>query len=223
MSDVKKAPSAAKGGRQRGGFGLGLVVGLLLGLGIALGVALYVTKVPVPFVDKVPRRDADLDAADAQGAKGWNPNQALGGKSRAASGVVAQPAEAASEPGKAPPPSAAAPVPAAASAAQALKPAASAAVAIPAAGAKPDPAKVTDPNAVYFVQAGAFTKPEEAEQQRARLGLQGFNAKVYEKETNGRLVYRVRIGPFEVKAEAEALHHQVQEAGLESTLVKTQK
>jgi hypothetical protein len=41
---------------QRGGFALGLVVGLLIGLALALGVALYITKAPVPFVNKVPQR-----------------------------------------------------------------------------------------------------------------------------------------------------------------------
>ena len=39
---------------QRGGFAVGLIIGLLIGLAMALGVALYVTKVPVPFVNKVP-------------------------------------------------------------------------------------------------------------------------------------------------------------------------
>ena len=41
---------------QRGGFVIGLIIGLLIGLALALGVALYVTKVPVPFVNKVPQR-----------------------------------------------------------------------------------------------------------------------------------------------------------------------
>ena len=40
---------------QRGGFVMGLIIGLLIGLALALGVALYVTKVPVPFVNKVPQ------------------------------------------------------------------------------------------------------------------------------------------------------------------------
>ncbi|MGS0756579.1 hypothetical protein ACVBEH_19240, partial [Roseateles sp. GG27B] len=33
----------------------GLIVGLLLGLAVALGVALYITKVPIPFINKVPQ------------------------------------------------------------------------------------------------------------------------------------------------------------------------
>jgi cell division protein FtsN len=51
---------------QRGGFLVGLVVGLLIGLAAALAVALYVTKVPVPFINKVPQRTADQDAAEAE-------------------------------------------------------------------------------------------------------------------------------------------------------------
>ena len=210
MSEAKKAP-ASKAGTQKGGFGLGLVVGLLLGLAIALGVALYVTKVPIPFVDKTPQRNAELDAAEAAANKNWDPNAGLnGGKPRVvASGVVAAAPEASGA-------ASAAADPGAASA-----PAASAA---PGLAAKPGDARpaAVDPY-VYFVQAGAFTQPEEAEQQRARLGLQGFNAKVYEREANGRLVYRVRIGPFDLKADADTLHAQVQDAGLEAAVVRAQR
>ena len=63
---------------QRGGFVVGLVVGLLIGLALALGVALYVTKVPVPFINKVPQRTADQDAAEAERNKNWDPNARAG-------------------------------------------------------------------------------------------------------------------------------------------------
>ena len=43
---------------QRGGTLIGLVIGLVVGLGVALAVALYVSKVPVPFIDKLPQRTA---------------------------------------------------------------------------------------------------------------------------------------------------------------------
>jgi cell division protein FtsN len=208
---VNKKPGGA--GDQRGGFGLGLIVGLLLGLAIALGVALYVTKVPIPFVDKVPQRSAEQDEAEAKANKDWNPNAPLSpghAKSRAtsASGVVAPAPTAASAP--------TAPV-----AAAATKPAASAAAPAPApaaAASKPEAGGV-----VFFVQAGAFQQPAEAEQQRAKLAMQGFNAKVYEKESNGRLVYRVRIGPFDAKADAEKLQADVEAAGLEAALVRAQR
>ena len=51
---------------QKGGFVLGLIVGLLVGLAVALGVALYITKVPIPFVNKVPLRTAEQDAEETQ-------------------------------------------------------------------------------------------------------------------------------------------------------------
>ena len=51
---------------QRGGFFLGMIVGLLIGLALALGVALYITKVPLPFIDKVPQRTAEQDAEEAE-------------------------------------------------------------------------------------------------------------------------------------------------------------
>ena len=219
MSESKKPTAKAGAGghkAQKGGFGLGLVVGLLLGLAIALGVALYVTKVPIPFVDKTPQRNAELDAAEANGKQSWDPNAALNvGKPRAAaSGVVAAPA-----PAVAPAASVAKP---AAAPASATAPAAAPAASTAATAASASRAAGSDPF-VYFVQAGAFTKPEEAEQQRARLGLQGFNAKVYEREASGRVVYRVRIGPFDGKADAEALHAQIQQAGIESAVVKAQR
>ena len=65
---------------QRGGTFLGIVLGLLIGLGVALAVALYIAKVPVPFVDKVPHRTAEQDAAEAERNKNWDPNAPLAGK-----------------------------------------------------------------------------------------------------------------------------------------------
>jgi hypothetical protein len=76
-------------GKQRGGFVLGLIIGLLLGLAVALGVALYITKVPIPFINKVPQRTAEQDLEEALHNKNWNPNAALAGKAgKAASGAV---------------------------------------------------------------------------------------------------------------------------------------
>ena len=63
---------------QRGGFVLGVIVGLLVGLSIALGVALYITKAPVPFINKVPQRTAEQDNAEIERNRNWDPNSALG-------------------------------------------------------------------------------------------------------------------------------------------------
>src|SRR5688572_28713877 len=65
---------------QRGGFVMGLIVGLLVGLALALAVALYVTKAPVPFVNKVQQRTPEQDAAEVERNKNWDPNAPLASK-----------------------------------------------------------------------------------------------------------------------------------------------
>ncbi len=173
---------------QRGGFVLGLIVGLLVGLALALGVALYITKVPVPFIDKVPQRTAEQDSAEAARNKNWNPNAPLAEKIM--------------------PPPAAGPAASAASeaAAAASMPAVAATPPVtPAPAATPahpgeDPAAILSgaPAAqpfVYYVQVGAFTRAEEAEQQRAKMAIIGYATKVTRQSQSGRDVYRVRTGP----------------------------
>lgn len=209
--------------QQRGGFVLGLIVGLLLGLGIALGVALYITKVPIPFINKVPQRTADHDAQEAERNRNWDPNAALSPRpgAKAASGVLSP------APVPATPPAATAPAPTPASPAPIT-------AAAPAASAKPittSPATATAPAKaasaadayLYFVQAGAYTRSDDAEQQRAKLAMQGFSAKVYEREQSGRVVFRVRIGPMDGRDEAEGLQRKVEAAGIEANLVRVQR
>ena len=75
-----KKSSASHPRHALGGTLIGFVAGLLVGLGAALAVAVYVTKVPVPFVDRGLSRDAGADAKEAERNKGWNPNAALGSK-----------------------------------------------------------------------------------------------------------------------------------------------
>ena len=189
---------------QKGGFVLGLIVGLLVGLAVALGVALYITKSPFPFMNKVPQRTAEQDAQEAERNRNWDPNGPLAGKgaARSASGVVAAPAITAP-----PPPTTTASVAAATASA-----------------ATPVPPGATGTEAyVYFVQAGAFTRPEEAEAQKAKLAIQGFTAKVMEREQNGRTVFRVRLGPSDTREAAEDLQRKIEGAGFEANLVRVQR
>ena len=55
----------------------------------------------------------------------------------------------------------------------------------------------------FFVQVGAFRTAEDAEGQRAKLLLSGIESKVTEREQSGRTVFRVRVGPFDKKDDAE--------------------
>jgi cell division protein FtsN len=214
MTSVPRSPRA-----QRGGFFLGMIVGLLVGLAVALGVALYVTKVPVPFINKVPQRSAEQDAAQAEKNRNWDPNGPLSGKS-----AVRPPAAASTPPlVVVMPPPVATPAlakPASATDSAAVKkdskeaPAASAKAAT--AASAPDPI-------TYFVQAGAYARGEDAEQQRANLALMDLSAKITEREQSGRTVYRVRVGPFERKEEADAAKAKLDTAGIDAALVRVQR
>ncbi len=206
--------------RQRGSFVIGLIVGLLVGLALALGVALYIAKVPVPFINKVPQRTAEHDAAETEKNKNWDPNSALYGKPSAKPGTTAS-GVVSNLPPPAVPPTLPPPLPAATG------------------QAKPDPAAIlagkapTDSAAVstkpgsdalsYFVQAGAFGRPEDAEAHRAKLAMGGYAAKVTEREQSGRTVYRVRLGPFDKREEASQIKEKLESAGVESALVQVQK
>lgn len=236
--------------RQRGGFGVGLIVGLLVGLALALGVALYVTKVPVPFVNKVPLRSPGQDAAEAEKNRNWDPNSPLYGKNPArpsavASGVVAPPATLANT---APTPSSSMLPPALTVPPTATTPPAIATGATPPVVRSPAPAVGRDPAAIsgdrapvvvrsappvdtggsadpftYFIQAGAFGTPEDAEQQRARLAMMGLQARLSEREQAGRTVHRVRLGPFDSKADADATKEKLGASGIEAALVRVQR
>ena len=72
------------------------------------------------------------------------------------------------------------------------------------------------------VQAGAYGSQSEAEQQKARLALMGLESRIQAREVNGRTMYRVRLGPYAERAQADAVRVKLQDAGIESALVRMQ-
>ena len=241
-NDNKKPPRVghADRGAQRGGFAIGLIVGLLIGLALALGVALYVTKVPIPFVNKVPQRTADQDAAETQKNRNWDPNSPLYGKNpakpgTAASGTVAPlPPVATPQPGALPAPAVTGSVTPPSAAARASAPAGgrdpAAILADKPAGSTPAPKVFSSASGAggadpfnYFVQAGAYGRTEDAEAQRAKLAMLGMEGKLTEREQAGRTVYRVRLGPFDRKTDADAAKDKLAAAGVEAALVRVQR
>lgn len=246
---MKQASWSARS--QRGGTLVGFVVGLLVGLGIALSVAVYVTRVPVPFVDRGVSRKPAQDIEEAERNKGWNPNAQLAGKPAPLPAPTA-PEGTATAGAISVPPADGQPLPPVPT-----KPAATATAAVTAAtkpaadplgdlvasklggtatasttAAKGTPTASTSkgsPTAAgadpfsYFVQAGAFKSPEDAEAQRAKLAMMGMAADVSEREQSGRTVFRVRLGPFNDKAMADATREQLETNGVEAALVRIQK
>jgi cell division protein FtsN len=214
--------------KQRGNVIVGIIIGIVLGLAAALAVAVYVTKVPVPFLNKGPSRSAEQDAAESRKNQNWDPNAPLYGKNPAkplppAPGVTAPPA-----------------APPAAKASESVVPGKQEAdkgrdrPEAPAVAGRPAPADPlgdlaaaragggNDPF-LYFVQAGAFRTSDDAEAQRAKLSLMGIEARVTEREQSGRQVYRVRVGPFNSKEDADRQKEKLDAGGFETALVRVQR
>jgi cell division protein FtsN len=205
---------------QSGNVIVGIIIGVVLGLAAALAVAVYVTKVPVPFLNKGQSRTPEQDAAETRKNRDWDPNAPLYGKNPAkAAGPTPQAADPSKTPGA--PPVATIPAPTATP--DKAPPAVT--------GKSNDPlgdfaaarmSANTDPF-IYFVQAGAFRTPEDAEAQRAKLSLMGLDAKVTEREQAGRAVFRVRVGPYEKKEDADRQKEKLEAGGIESALVRVQR
>jgi cell division protein FtsN len=223
---------------QRGGTIVGFIIGVLVGLGGALAVAVYVTKVPVPFLNKGQSRTPEQDAAEIKKNKDWDPNAPLYGKNPARPASAALPSTSAG--GSATATVTATPVvPAAPASAARSGPKAEGKVeakteARPAASSDPlgdlaksragaVPAATGGDPFSYFVQAGAYRTPEDAEAQRVKLSLLGIEAKVTEREQSGRTVFRVRAGPFDKKEEAEKAKEKIDAGGIETALVRVQR
>lgn len=204
---------------ERGGTFLGFIIGVVVGLGAALAVAVYVTKVPVPFMNKGQTRSADQDEAETLKNKDWDPNAPLYGKNPAKPVPAMVPGAAAS---------------AAASKASEKTDAKSE---VKAEGKEAKPAVSADPLGdlaksktaaseepfAYWIQVGAFRTPEDAESHRAKLSLSGIESKVSEREQSGRMVYRVRVGPFEKKEDAEQSKEKLEKSGMDTALVRVQR
>ena len=183
--------------RQAGGTILGIFIGLVVGVVIAAGVVLYLNKTPLPFQ-----------------AKGARPAAEKGDESRpAAVPVVAEPLPG--KPGdKAQEkprfefykilPGSQEPVPQAET-----KPAAPAAAA-PAAAAE-----------ALFLQAGAFQKPADADNLKARLALMGVEASVQQVTLAEKgVMHRVRIGPYANPDQMAKVRTLLAQNGIQASVVR---
>lgn len=221
--------------QQRGGTVIGFILGLIVGLGIALGVAVYVTKVPVPFLNKGDQR-GNSGISEAERNRNWDPNSPLYGNLPSRPTPAAPVAPIAPAVPSVVPPAPGVAMPAAGSAVPSADPLGDLAQAQvkaaeikAAAAAKPEAAAASATSAAggdnfsYFVQAGAFRTQADADAQKAKLAIMGWEARINEREQNGRPVFRVRIGPFGKRGEAEQLKQKLDGAGIESALVRVQQ
>lgn len=187
--------------RQRGNTLTGIIIGLVVGLLIAVVIALVITKGATPFTDK----------SGAQGKGGTpaqiaDPNRPLYGDRDAAREANRQIQEREAQAGD-PLGDAIAGIETGAAGA----PAAAPVPASPAAGGE----------VVYFLQAGAFRELADAENTRAKLALLGFEASISQRNADGAVLHRVRVGPFDQEAMTKA-RAKLLDAGVDVAIVRNQ-
>ena len=182
---------------SEGSFLLGISVGVLIGLLVALGIAFYLNKAPMPFVTAKPTK-ADKDLA--------------AGKPPAISGM----------------PQGSAPIPGAA----AEKPKFTFYNILPGQEepvtekelrerAKAARGQQEASKDVYFIQAGSFQNPADADNQKARLAILGYESSVEPANLPDKGTwYRVRLGPYSKVEEINRVRAALAQNGIDASLVK---
>ena len=172
----------------------GIVIGVIIGLALATGTATYITKAPIPFMDKISPHIEEILATGGYGVDDTvgiesDPNHSLYAGNLIKNPPVFQGREAqiASELGRIATPSPTAVAP---------KPTAPTPALTPAPAPTTPPVASTAPSSGYYLQAGAFRSAHDADAMRARILMLGLEVNVQQGAFDGGTINRVRVGPF---------------------------
>ncbi len=118
----------------------------------------------------------------------------------------------------------AAPVPASAPAPATLSPAPKAVAKVdPAKAASSEPSPSAEPRSRLWLQVGAYVNRQDAENQRARFAVLGYEAQIQTADVPEKgTVHRVRVGPYRDPEEAGKARGDLARQGIEVTVVKPQ-
>lgn len=219
----RKSSSSKSGGSTL----FGVLIGLIFGLAAAVAVALFVTKVPMPFVDKASRDPAKTLLPSVRDAP--DPNLGLYGKNGAAGLSSTGPTVTPPTPLPGLPPAGSPPAPDSLGnlianlnkAEQAPTKPVSPALAVPGTEAPASKAAATpEAQTTYYLQAGAFRSENDAEAVKARILLLGLSAQVQKAQINGATINRVRVGPFKGIDEMNRSRARLGEEKIESSVVR---
>jgi cell division protein FtsN len=77
------------------------------------------------------------------------------------------------------------------------------------------------PKDVYFIQAGSFQNPADADNQKARLAILGFESSVEPANLPDKGTwYRVRLGPYNKLDEINRIRQALAQNNIDASLVK---
>ena len=181
-----------------GGFLTGMFVGLVLGLAVSLAIAFYLNKTPIPFVSSAKQK-AEKDVAGKAPPIAGLPQTALAVPEKPKFDfykILPGQEETVSE--------------------KELRARAAAAAA---SKGQQDPSKD-----VYFIQAGSFQNPADADNQKARLAILGFESSVEPANLPDKGTwYRVRMGPYSKVEDINRIRQALAQNGIDASLVKVKE
>jgi cell division protein FtsN len=198
MPRSRKLPATRN--RSAGGFLLGMAVGVVLGLAVSLGIAFYLNKTPVPFMAKTskPAEKASpgSDKSPIAGLPSGTPAPSLSPEKPKFDFYKILPGQEEQVTEKE------------------LRERAKQARVQPG-------GQQGGPKDVYFIQAGSFQNPAEADNQKARLAILGFESSVEPANLPDKGTwYRVRLGPYAKVDELNRVRQALAQNGIDASLVK---
>ena len=212
--DLKPKKSQPARKKARGGTLIGMFIGLVIGVVVAAAVVWTMNKSPLPFSKQVtapppPPPEAGKAAAgkttpggDAQPA----PPLALPGKpgdpipEKRFQFYDILPGKSDAVPDKAPKP-----------------------VAEEAPKKEEKKEEPKESKTPLFLQAGSFSTPQDADNQKAKLAFMGVEAVVQQVMVQDKTYYRVRVGPYTKIDELNKIRAELARNGVEAQLVKNKE
>jgi cell division protein FtsN len=73
------------------------------------------------------------------------------------------------------------------------------------------------------LQVGAFNKRADADAQKASLAIQGIQSQLSEVSSEGNVLWRVRVGPYNSVEESNAVRDKLSSMGIKPTVIKSPK
>ena len=195
MAQPRTVPASRK--RSGGGFLLGIFVGVVLGLAVSLGIAFYLNKTPIPFLAQKPKQTEKDGQAPAKppaiaGLPQGSPAPAPGTDKPKFDFYKILPGSEETVSDK--------------ELRERLR----------AARGQQDASKD-----VYFIQAGSFQNPADADNQKARLAILGFESSVEPANLPDKGTwYRVRLGPYTRIEDINRVRQSLAQNGIDANLVK---
>ena len=87
--------------------------------------------------------------------------------------------------------------------------------------ADPEPAPSAEPRGRLWLQVGAYANKQDAENQRARFAILGYEAQIQSADVPDKgTVHRVRVGPYRDPDEAGKVRGDLARQGIEVTVIK---